>query len=107
MVEDFVAGRIGLLAPYHFPMEVGSGLRWQVANHKVTHAEAKRHFDRFLATDIPTRDIQGLLTNAFENCQRFSISIRDSLYVSLAKIYRVPLLTADENLLRATARFSY
>ncbi len=107
MVSDFAGGHINLVAPYHFPMEVGSGLRRQVATHKMTHTEARRRFDRFLATNIPTRDVQGLIEKAFDNCQRFSISIRDSLYVSLAEVYQVPLLTADEDLLRALSRFPF
>ena len=107
IMNDFTGGRVSLISPYHFPLEVGSGIRRQVATHKMTHQEGTRRFNRFLALRIPIANDEGLLETAFQNCQRFSISIRDSLYITLAQFYEIPLITADENLLRALDRFPY
>ena len=107
MVADYQAGRVNLLAPFHFSIEVSSGIRRAVAKRELRHEQARELFLGFLANRIPLTDAPGLTETAFENCQRYSISMRDSLYVTLAQFYQAPLVTADENLLRAIARFPY
>ncbi|MCX6023308.1 MAG: type II toxin-antitoxin system VapC family toxin [Chloroflexi bacterium] len=107
LIADFNGGRINLLAPYHFPLEVASGIRNAVVNRQLQHEQGRVLFRQFLANRIPTVDEVGLTDTAFDNCQRYSISIRDSLYVTLAQFYEAPLITADENLLRAITRFPH
>jgi predicted nucleic acid-binding protein len=97
MMADFNGGRINLIAPYHFRMEVGSGIRRAVVDRKIRHQRGVEVFSRFLSNRIPVVDEVGLTETAFDNCQGFSISIRDALYVTLAQFYEVPLITADEN----------
>lgn len=54
VMTDFTSGQISLISPYHFPLEVGSGIRRQVAVYKMTHPEGTRRFNSFLVLRIPT-----------------------------------------------------
>lgn len=107
LMTDYLSGRVRLLAPYHFRAEVGGGLRRAIAGRSISYREGTERFQLFLAAGIPLHDIPDLDSSAFENCQRYSISFKDSLYVTLAQFTRAPLITTDENLLRAIARFPY
>ena len=107
MAEDFTAGHINLMAPYLFDAEVGGGVRKAVANHHITYELGRQRFQVFLALAIPLAQVNGLNSRAFENCQRFSISFLDALYVTVAEEYRASLITADIRLINALSRFPY
>lgn len=107
LMADYSGGRVNLLSPYHFPLEVGNGIRRRVIERRISFTEGQRHYSRFLTQRIPVTDEIGLNETAFENTQRYSITLRDALYVTLAQCYQAPLVTADENLLRALQRFPF
>lgn len=105
LMADYNGGRMNLLSPYHFPLEVGNGIRRRVIERWISFEEGQRHYIRFLAQRIPVTDEPGLNETAFAYTRRYSITLRDALYVTLAEFYQAPLITADENLLRALQRF--
>jgi predicted nucleic acid-binding protein len=107
LIRDFGAGRVALLAPYHFLAEVSGGIRRAIAGRSITYDEGQRLYRDFRTAHIPTFDSDALNDIAFLNCQRYSISFKDSLYVTLAQLTQGTVITTDGNLLRATERFLF
>lgn len=92
-------GGNSLWAPHLIDAEVGQSLRRRVAARKLRDDHALDALGRFAG--LPLRRIvhTGLLDRAWQ--LRHNHSFYDSLYVSLAEVLDVPLVTLDRRLARA------
>ncbi len=88
-----------LWAPHLIDAEVGHSLRRRVAARKLRDDHALKALTRFAG--LPLRRIvhTGLLDRAWQ--LRHNLSFYDGLYVALAEVLDVPLLTLDHRLARA------
>jgi len=91
-------GGRSLWAPHLIDAEVGQSLR-RVAARKLGDDHASEALSRFAR--LPLRRIvhTGLLDRAWQ--LRHNLSFYDSLYVALAEVLNVPLITLDRRLARA------
>lgn len=94
-------GGHSLWAPHLIDAEVGQSLRRRVAARKLRDDHALDALSRFAG--LPLRRIvhTGLLDRAWE--LRHNHSFYDSLYVALAEVLDVPLVTLDRRLARAVS----
>jgi len=92
-------GGHSLWAPHLVDAEVGQSLRRRVAARKLGDDRALDALSRF--AELPLRRIvhTGLLDRAWQ--LRHNHSFYDSLYVALAEVLDVPLVTLDRRLAKA------
>lgn len=92
-------GGRSLWVPHLIDAEVGQSLRRRVASRKLRDDHALDALNRFVG--LPLRRIvhTGLLGRAWQ--LRHNHSFYDGLYVALAEVLDVPLLTLDRRLARA------
>lgn len=107
-LDDFLTGRIGLLAPYLLAYELGSTLRLAARRRRITEEQSARELIAFFSLGIPLHQNNDLLRRALELSARFGAAYSDSVYLALAEAARLPLIHADERLRNALAgRFQY
>jgi predicted nucleic acid-binding protein len=89
-----------LIAPSLIKMEVCSAITRRVRIKELTAVEAKEHCEEWfvdLRDDavqlVPEEDI---LTRAIELSTKIRHPLQDCLYLAVAEMHRIPLLTADE-----------
>ena len=88
-----------LLAPELLDVEVLSVLRRAVLTKKLKEERAQAALDDLLAWPIERIPHSSLLSQAWQ--YRHQISTYDAMYVAIAHIHEIPLLTADGPLSRA------
>lgn len=95
-------GDHSLWAPHLIDAEVGQSLRRRVAARKLGDDHALNALNRFAG--LPLRRVihTGLLDRAWQ--LRHNHSFYDSLYVALAEVLDVPLVTLDRRLARAVGK---
>jgi predicted nucleic acid-binding protein len=103
LLADYVAGKLNLLAPDLFWVEIGNILWKSARRGRVTPQSAADAIDALLEMNIPTIRSQPLLKDAFAIAARFDRTVYDAVYVALAFASEAPLVTADERLANALA----
>ena len=99
---------IEVMVPEIFYPEFASTCWKKVKKKVATLAWAIEALDRVTALSLKKYSDFELADVALENTLRYKISIYDALYLALAEIYAVPLITADEFLLKACrGRFDF
>jgi len=97
----FAAGGLDMVAPDILWPELGNVL-WKAVKLRRMPVESARDAIGALAqltvTSVPSRP---LLRHAFEIGAEFHCAIYDAIYVSLAASLNIPLVTADEPLVKA------
>lgn len=103
---DWAEGRLAatggghsLWAPHLIDAEVGQALRRRVAARKLGDDHALDALNRFAGLALRRIVHAGLLDRAWE--LRHNLSFYDSLYVALAEVLDMPLVTLDRRLARA------
>jgi len=91
-----------LWAPHLIDAEVGHALRRRVAAGRLEEEAAAEALLDFAQMPLRRIDHAGLLPRAWE--LRHNVSFYDGLYVALAEILDVPLLTLDQRLERAVGK---
>jgi predicted nucleic acid-binding protein len=88
-----------LMAPAHFPAEVGNAL---LRSARLTALEAANRLERLFASGIETTDrgLAGILA-ALELADRYGLTVYDALYLHLAIDIDAELATLDRDLARA------
>lgn len=89
-----------LAAPELLDVEVMSGMRRLVATGRVASSDAQRGLVTLAQAPIERFAHRGLLGRAWD--LRENLSAYDALYVALAEVLEVSLLTRDARLARAT-----
>ena len=93
---------IGLIVPDLFYVEM-SNICWQRCRRRmINHNQADSILEEIMSVPFEGYSDKEFADVAFENAVRFGISVYDGVYIALAEACVVPLVTADEKLLKAT-----
>ena len=94
--EKQALGEINFVAPPLLKYEVGNSLRSKVLRKKIKKEKAQRLYKLFLGIKIDEKNLNYhyVLSLALEK----NLSFYDASYLSLAKKYRIPILTLDNSL---------
>lgn len=103
LLEAYTTGRLRLLVPDLFWPEMGSVLSKAVRQRRISRATAEQAITDLEERRIPTAPTAPLLADAFAIAASHDRSVYDSVYVALAVITNMPLVTADERLANALA----
>jgi predicted nucleic acid-binding protein len=104
--EDYSANAALLLdydtlhAPAHWRAEAVNVLWAKVFRGDLTAADAEQRMLVLNRAPVADTTIAGLLPRAFAISVAHSVTVYDSLYVALAEQRDIPLVTADERLIR-------
>ena len=101
--EDYLRGRVQLLAPDLLFPEVGNVLRKAAARGRISTRTEDDAIEELLRFHIPTAPCAPLLIHAQSIAQSSGRSVYDSIYVALSVLSGRPLLTADERLANSLA----
>ena len=103
ILESYCAGRLRLLVPDLFWPEVGNVL-WKAARQgRISRTSAEEAITVLEGRRIPTAPTAPLLADAFAIATSYDRTVYDSVYIALAVISNMPLVTADERLANALA----
>jgi predicted nucleic acid-binding protein len=97
---DFVAGRLNLIVPDIYPVEVAHSLTRAERRGRITLAQGLAHFQDVMATLPPLYPHIPHLPRAYDLASQFRIGVYDCLYVALAEREGCELVTADDKLVR-------
>jgi len=87
-------------APDHWLAEAVNVLWSKVCHGDLTVADAEERMTVLLRAPLIAVPIAGLMPRAFAIAVACMVTIYDSLYVALAETRDIPLVTADERLIR-------
>jgi predicted nucleic acid-binding protein len=90
-------------APDHWLVEAANVLWAKVFHGDLTAADAEERTTVLLRAPVIGTPIASLMTRAFAISVAQRVTIYDSLYVALAEKRGIPLVTADERLIRNLA----
>ena len=97
-VADAIDGSL-LIAPELLDVEVLSILRRAVLRYQLEESRARSALQDLMDWQVDRIPHRALLREAWR--QRHNVSAYDAFYVAAARLYRIPLLTADGRLSRA------
>jgi predicted nucleic acid-binding protein len=103
LLQDYGDGRLSIVVPDLFWLEVGNLLRTSVRRGRISLSSADEALREIEQRDFPTFPSRPLLKHAFAIATAFDRTVYDSVYVALAITSRFPLITADERLANALA----
>lgn len=92
-----------LYAPDHWRAEAVNVLWSKAFRGDLTEAEAKERVSVLMTAPITETPVATLMIRAFEIAVLRMVTVYDALYVALAEQRGVPLVTADERLVRRMA----
>jgi predicted nucleic acid-binding protein len=88
--------RVHVLAPVIVDAEVGQAVRGMVLRHELDAGEGWEVLGLARRLVAERHGVDGLIERAWE--LRDNVSVYDALYVALAELHDLPLLTADARL---------
>ena len=103
LLEAYAAGRLRLLVPDLFWPEVGNILWKAVRQGRMSRASAGQAIAALQGRRIATAPTAPLLTEAFAIATSYDRTVYDGVYVALAVLTGMPLVTSDERLANALA----
>ena len=108
LIEQAWNGQLKLLVPELFYVEVAN-ICWQRMQRKMSSYDyVSKMIDELARLPLEQYSDSELFDVAFDNATQFKISAYDAIYVSLAEIYVVPLVTADDMLIKTCkGRFDF
>jgi predicted nucleic acid-binding protein len=98
LLDDFLDGRIHLLAPDHIRYEVPSAVRNALRTDRLTETEGQEAIAEFLNWPLPTVGNSALIQSAYEQALRFGCALYDGLYLALAGATGGTFVHADNRL---------
>lgn len=98
-IAQSLAG-VALHAPAHVDVEVMSALARLARAGTMSSDEARAALDRFLAAPISRHQLPALVPGAWARSDRLRVA--DALYVELAALLEIRVLSADARLARAS-----
>ncbi len=105
VLEGYRRGHVQLLVPDVFWSELGN-IAWKaVRTKRISRSSAEESLSRIADLRIPSAASVDMLREALGIATAFDRTFYDAVYVALAKISGIPLLTADERLANRLAAY--
>lgn len=91
---------IKIVVPEFFFLEIANVFQMKVKQKQIDYSYASQEISKIMHLSLDSRLDREFADIAMENAIYYSISVYDALYVSLAETYLIPLVTADEKLVK-------
>ena len=104
LLDGFVKQKIGLLAPHLLLYEVLNGLLLAGRKGRLLQEQIDPAFEGFLALGILFKDPAPYYARIIQLGLERSITAYDGAYLALAEGEQVPMITADEKLIRLAGK---
>jgi len=95
--EEHITGRSLIIIPELAYLEVLNALRFKKGTDEELRLASKILFDLNLKIEKLN---QKILENTSDNAIKHNLTIYDSIYLSIAELHGIPLVTADSDLLK-------
>ena len=89
-----------LCAPAHWQAETVNAIWGRVHRGKLSAADGRERASTLISAPVEAVPLAGLLDQAFHLAVALRLTVYDSLYVALAKVRSIPLVSDDRRLLR-------
>ncbi|GAB4419942.1 MAG: type II toxin-antitoxin system VapC family toxin [Anaerolineae bacterium] len=104
LLDDYLAGKLGLLTPTLFDYEITNALKVAVTKGRLTENEAITALIDFQAFNIKLYNFQELQTLTFRLAYQHQRSVYDSAYLALAQLKGLWFYTGDKRLFNAVSQ---
>lgn len=101
LLEDFVEGKIELIAPTLFPYEILSAVNVAINRKRIREAAGYRAINYIISLGIELRSFDDLIEPTFQMSRHYRLSPYDCAYMALAEKEKCDLLTGDRRLFNA------
>ena len=101
LLEDFVEGKIELIAPTLFPYEILSAVNVAINRKRIGEAAGYRAINYIISLGIELRSFDDLIEPTFQMARHYRLSPYDCAYMALAEKEKCDLLTGDSRLFNA------
>lgn len=104
LLDDYLAGELGLLTPTLFDYEITNALKVAVTKGRLTENEAITALIDFQAFNIKLYNFQELQTLTFRLAYQHQRSVYDSAYLALAQLKGLWFYIGDKRLFNAVSQ---
>jgi predicted nucleic acid-binding protein len=104
LLEGYLDGHVSLICPALLSYEVMNGLILAGRKGRIPKEIIKTAFEGFLQLGIPIKDPFLGYSNLIRYCLQANLTAYDSSYLVLAEMEKMPLITADEKLIKAMGK---
>jgi predicted nucleic acid-binding protein len=101
LLEDFLAGKLALLAPMLFDYEIANALRVAVTRQRLSEQDAVAALADFAQFSIIRCDFSGISSRTFHLSGQHQRTAYDSAYMALAQARGAWFFTGDKRLFNA------
>jgi predicted nucleic acid-binding protein len=101
LLEDFLAGKLALLAPMLFDYEIANALRVAVTRQRLSEQDAVAALADFAQFSIIRCDFSGISSRTFHLSGQHQRTAYDSAYMALAQARGAWVFTGDKRLFNA------
>lgn len=98
ILNDYLDGKISLVAPNLWVYEIANGLKSAVLNKRISEFKGKELLNLLLISKPGLLSIEPTIQTCYEISCKYQISIYDSAYLTLAQDIGVSFITADMKL---------
>jgi predicted nucleic acid-binding protein len=97
-------GSVGLFAPDLIYAEAGDALWKKHRLKELTQSEVGKITDLIISIPLKVEPSRALFPLAIDIAIAYEVTVYDALYLSLAKVYEMQMMTADKKLFDLTTR---
>lgn len=95
LLEDFVEGKIELIAPTLFPYEIVSAIYVAINRKRITEAVGSMAINYLTSLGIELRSFDDLIESTFYMARQHGLSPYDCAYMALAEKEKCDFITGD------------
>lgn len=101
ILEDFSEGKINLVVPELFFIEVANGLKVAVKRGRIGEDRAREFVELLLKLELCTIETADILLNALDIAFRYDRAVYDCIYLAAAEKLGCEIYTGDKKLYNA------
>jgi predicted nucleic acid-binding protein len=100
LLEDFIEGKIDLIAPTLFPYEIVNAVNVAINRKRIGETIGYQAITYLSSVGIETRGFSDLIERTFYLARQFNISPYDCAYLALAEKEKCDFFTGDKKLFK-------
>ncbi|MCI0420742.1 MAG: type II toxin-antitoxin system VapC family toxin [Acidobacteria bacterium] len=104
LLDDFVEGRVNLIAPTLFTYEIVSAIHVAINRRRIKESDGISAIRSIMGLEIGLRAFEDLVDETFRLSRRYSLSPYDGAYLALASKAQAEFLTGDRRLFNAISK---